>query len=98
MIEGFSPLEERVYKRFCRAFVNLPIDFRADLYLSPQEEEEAWRARSDARSMCQEMERDEGDLSLSLQQMNVLSMMAICDAAELLSVYELAFDGRNFDD
>lgn len=113
MIEGLSVHEKRVYERFRRAFVNMPLDFHTDAVLddnnelvgfqteaivAPEDEAEAKRARMDVRALCQEMEQDDTDLSLSRGQMDVLSMAALCDVAELTMARELSLDGRNFND
>jgi hypothetical protein len=92
-------LEKRVYNRFCRAFVNLPVYFGREVILLDKEEAEVKQAIDDSRAMCEEME--EGDeIILYDDQIRMLAMLAAADVTEQVSpaLLHTGHDGRNFND
>lgn len=95
-----SDHEERVYNRFCRALVNLPVYFGAKIILLREEENELDKAFDDAYALCEEMEDGEGEVSLDYSQINMLAMIAAANITEQVSPQLLLFDGdgRNFHD
>lgn len=69
--------QDRVYKRFCRVLVNLPVYFGKEVVLLEEEERELGKAFGDAYALCEEVEDDDSDaLSLDHKQIDMLAMIA----------------------
>lgn len=93
--------QERVYRRFYRALVNLPVCFGREVVLLNEEEKELDQAFGDAYALCEEVEDDSVDaLSLDHRQIDMLAMLAAADATEQLSSQLLLIEGgeENFND
>ena len=95
-----ADLDERVYKRFCRALVNLPVRFGTEVVLLEEEEKELDRAFDDAYALCEEMEDGDGEVSLDYDQINMLAMIAAANTTEQVSphIHRPDSEGRNFND
>lgn len=94
-----SGLEKRVYNRFCRALVNLPVYFGDEIILLREEETAVEQAVADSRAMCEEMEEGE-EILLYDDQIHLLAMLAAADSTDQVSpaLRHMGYDGRNFND